>query len=312
MEMLPDSLPLMIMQGTPSNIDPSTVSRSRTRRTPRSRFQPQAEAGIRLEPRDEQLLCDLFLNRAMSRSQIQALYFTSLVRCNARLRQLFDHRFVSRSYPPAAPFGAQAIYTVGKVALPLISQRLEMELPEVARHYRRNKTPTFLEHTLAVVDMWVALRKAVAECEQVGIESWVPELLCRHEWEIRAPTNGRWIKEAFKPDAFFRLTQQGKYRSFFVEVDLGHTSSHQFLGKLMTHRRYLESGLFQQTYGDETFKTLVITTGERRLLNLRALVEEQKSQLFWFTRFAHVEQAGFLNPIWQMPFETRTAHLLED
>ena len=105
---------------------------------------------------------------------------------------------------------------------------------------------------------------------------------CRHEWDIRVP-GGAWRKEIFKPDGFVRLETPDGYRDYFVEVDLGHTSSRQFLGKLMTHERYGQSGLFEQTYGVPAFRTLVVTTGERRLRNLRALVEEQNSRLFWFT-----------------------------
>lgn len=291
-------------------MNPPDELHKRARRSARSRFKPQAEAGMRLEERDEQLLCDLFLNRFMSREQIQALYFTSLVRCNARLRQLFDHHFVARYYPSVSPFGAQAIYSVGKAALPLISRRLEIDLPEVVRHYKRGKTPTFIEHTLAIVDVWIALRTAVAQREDVELESWVPEMLCRHEWEIRSANGGRWTKESFKPDAFFRLAQGGKYASFFVEVDLGHTSSRQFLGKLMTHKRYLESGLFEQTYGAGEFKTLVVTTGERRLKNLRALVEEHASRLFWFTTFQQIQEQGALSPVWSVPEQRELLALL--
>lgn len=295
----------------PLEHDLSAPAKKAARQPPRSRFKPQATAGLRLEPRDEQLLCDLFLQRAMSRGQIQTLYFSSLVRCNARLRQLFDHRYVARYYSPAAPFGAQAVYTIGKAALPLVARLLEMELPEVSRFYRRSKTPTFTEHTLAVVDIWIAFRDAVARTEGVEIERWVPEMLCRHEYEIRAGNGGRWGKEAFKPDAFVRLTRHSAddHLNFFIEVDLGHTSSRQFLGKLLTHRRYLESGLFQQTFGGDSFRTLVITTGGRRIRNLSALAEEKKSDLFWFATFGAVQRLGVLNPIWNMPSQAQPVTL---
>lgn len=297
-------IPLCIM-------NPPDQPKKPARRSARSRFKSQAEAGMRLEERDEQLLCDLFLNRFMSREQIQALYFTSLVRCNARLRQLFDHHFVARYYPPVSPFGAQAIYSVGKAALPLISRRLEIDLPEVTRHYKRGKTPTFIEHTLAIVDVWIGLRTAVAQREDVELESWVPEMLCRHEWEIRSANGGRWTKEAFKPDAFFRLAQRGEYANYFVEVDLGHTSSRQFLGKLMTHHRYLESGLFREVYDNDAFQTLVITTGKRRLENLRALVEAHNSQLFWFSTMEAVEQGNCLSAVWRRPLSDDSVALVQ-
>ncbi len=275
---------------TPSPDSAKGATAKKQRREPRSRFKPRAEAGIRLEERDEQLLCDLLLHRAMSRGQLQTLYFTSLVRCNARLRQLFDHRFVTRYYSPTAPFGAQAIYMIGKAALPLVARRLEMDLPETTRMARCGHTPTFIEHTLATVDIYIAFRQAVEGREDVEMERWLPEVQCRHEWEIRPTAGRKWRMETFKPDGFVRLAEKGsKYLNFFIETDLGHTSSKQFLGKLMTHQRYLESGLFRETYGGDSFTTLVVTTGERRMHNWRALLEEQRSSLFWLTTFTQLQ-----------------------
>ena len=255
---------------------------------------------MRLEERDEQILCDLFLHRLMARGQMEKLYFSSTVRCNARLRLLFDHKFVQRHFPPAAPFGAQAIYSIGKAALPIVARRLEMDLPEVTRYYRRTQTPTFIEHTLAVVDVWMAFREAVSARTDISIEQWLAEMQCRHEWDIRKP-DGRWQRESFKPDGFVRLETATGYFNFFVEADLGHTSSRQFEGKLLTHQRYLESGLFEQTYGCPVFRTLVITTGQRRLKNLREILERNDSELFWFTTFETLFEAGALEPIWGVP-----------
>lgn len=271
-------------------------SETKKRHAPRSRFQPKVATGMRLEERDEQILCDLFLHRLMSRGQIERTYFSSTVRANARLRLLFDHHFVGRHYPPYAPFGAQAIYSIGKAALPVVTRRLGMDLPEVTRFYRRSKTPTFIEHTLAVVDIWIALREAVSAHPGLAISLWLAEMQCRHDWEIRA-ARGKWHKEAFKPDAFFRLARKSdqSLHNFFIECDLGHTSAKQFTGKLLTHTRYLESGLFEQTYGNSAFRTLVVTTGIRRLENLKALADEQEISLFWFTTFDLIQEASFLD-----------------
>lgn len=263
---------------------PTPGSNNGSGRVVRSRFQPKVIAGMRLEERDRELLCDLFLHRAMARGQIQALYFSSLVRCNARLRQLFDHGFVRRYYHTAAPYGAQAVYLVGKNAIPIVAQRLEMDLTEVARQARSSRTPTFIEHTLAIVDVRIAFEKAVKGNPEIEIERWLAEPLCRHEYEIRAE-GGAWKKEVFKPDAFIRLHHGDNGGSFncFLEVDLGHTSSQQFTEKIRMHRRYLESGLFREVYGSEDFQTLVVTTGKRRLKHLQALVEEKCPAAFLFS-----------------------------
>jgi hypothetical protein len=295
------------------------------RQAPRSRFTPKPAVGLRLEERDERLLCDLYQHRFMARGQLESLYFTSTVRCNARLRQLFDYGFVKRYYLPAAPYGAQAIYSIGKNAVPIISSRLEAEADEVARQQRGTRTPTFIEHTLAVVNVWLAFREACAKqpdatpqvaphvtphaapqaTPPVIIERWLPEMECRHEYQIREKGTGHWKKEAFKPDAFVRLAAGKQFFDFFIEVDLGHTSSRQFLGKLLAHQRYLESGLFQQIYEGDEFHTLVITTGPKRLRNLSALAQQHNNHLFWFTTFDEVTTSGILGPIWRKGIDQR-------
>lgn len=287
---------------TPSEFTKKIFEAASGRQEPRNRFRPQAVSGMRLSERDETILCDLFLHRLMSRSQIEQSYFSSTVRCNARLRQLFDFHFVSRHYPPYAPYGAQALYSVGKAALPLVARRLDMELPEVTRLHRRHKTPTFIEHTLSIVDIWINLRKAVALREDMVVQLWLAEMQCRHEWEIRSE-GSKWRKEVFKPDAFFRLerTGDGALRDFFIEADLGHTSAQQFTGKLLTHARYLESGLFDQTFGNESFHTLVVTTGERRLKNLKQLAALHNPSPFWFSTFERIAKDSLLAAVWNSP-----------
>jgi hypothetical protein len=286
-------------------------SKEMRRTAPRSRFSPKVAAQMRLEERDEQILQDLFLHRLMSRGQIERSYFSSTPRCNARLRLLFDHHFVVRHFPPYAPFGAQAIYSVGKAALPIVAQRLEMDLDEVRRFYRRSQTPAFIEHTLAVVDLWIALREAMDAVPGTSLELWLAEMQCRHEWEIRA-SGEKWRKEAFKPDAFFRLARSsdGALHDFFIECDLGHTSTKQFIGKLRMYSRYQESGLFEQTYGCSSFQTLVITTGKRRLENLKTVAAEQNVSLFWFTTFDLVKETSFLGRVWSQPGGKDFIHLL--
>lgn len=287
---------------------------------PRSRFHPLPVCGLALGPRDEALLTALFLNRTMTRGQIQALFFSSVPRCNARLRQLFDWRYLSRAYLPTAPFGSQALYSVGKAALPLITQFLDQtgiraDEADVAAQCRRPAL-SLLEHTLAIGDVYIAVQKAVAARPQIRLDHWLPERFCRHEYEVRRADGsagsgtGRWRKEVFQPDAFLRLTREASpaTHNYFLEVDRGHTNSRQFAGKLRTHARFLGSGLFADVFGWPDFHTLVVTTGQKRLDNLRALAEREGSTLFWFTTSEAVDRSGILAPIWRAPF---TADALE-
>lgn len=301
--------------------EPPPVEAPLTTRAPRSRFAAAPAGRVVLGVRDEALLLDLCLHGVMSRTQIQALHFGSVPRCNARLRQLFDAGYVRRHFLPLARWGSEAVYSVGRPALPLISAALEREGIAVddliLRPGRGDPAPQFLEHTLAITDFRLAVRRAVADAPDVELERWLAEPLCRHEYDLRPAGGGPWRREAFKPDGFLRLAlRPGNgppvYRPFFLEIDRGHVSSARFRGKLRGHQRYLESGLFTEVFGPGQFRTLVVTTGERRLANLRALVEGQGSALFWFTTFEAVERQGALALIWQVPGQGGPVSLRDD
>ncbi|MES2463312.1 MAG: replication-relaxation family protein [Armatimonadota bacterium] len=271
----------------------------------RSRFERSGKGergGFILTERDEELLTDLFTHGLMDRGQIQELYFSSVPRCNARLRQLFDHGFVTRAFAPNAPYGGQGQYRAGRAAARVIAARLDLDAGEVRKICRTGTDSLqYVEHTLAIVDFYLALRRATAKAA-VTIETWLPEMLCRHEYKVR-DASGQWRAQVFKPDAFVRLAAAERLWSFFVEIDRGHTSSGKFAEKLAFHERYGESGLFREMYGADSgiFWTLVVTTGERRLEHLRAIVEKEKSDLFWMTTFAALETEGVLAPIWRVP-----------
>lgn len=238
---------------------------------PRNRFTRQKAAGIVLTERDREILSGVFLHRAMRRDQIEALYFGSTPRANARLRLLFDHGLLMRSFPPEAPFGAQAVYTIALAAVPAVAAHLEWDEAEVRATTRKSPTPRFLEHTLAIVEFYLALRRDVAATPGLALEKWLPEILCRQEYEARRGSTGAWCKEVFRPDAFARLRVGERVRDVFLEIDLGHTSRPEWERKLASYAEVLQSGLFEETYRSEAFSLLVVTTGPRRAQHLASL-----------------------------------------
>lgn len=291
--------------------EPEKIATPKPKRPMRSRFKPQITAGMRLEERDLQLLTDLFLHRLMSRGQLERLYFTSASRCNVRLRQMFDHGLVARYYLPLALYGAQCLYSLGEAGVLPVSRRLEWDIEEVKRQAKRHKTPQFLEHTLAINETRLAFREALVHSPTWNLERWIPEIQCRHEYDIRG-ASGDWAREVFKPDGFVRLqNRETRQKSdYFLEIDRGHTSAGKFADKLDSYTRYLESGLFHQMFSAQSFHTLVITTGSLRLKNLRALVEGKGNRLFCFTTFDEVESEGVLSPIWLFPMEKELQSLI--
>src|SRR5262249_55023649 len=111
------------------------------KKAPRNRHTPLPQGAIRLQERDLELLVDLHLYGCMLRGQIQDLYFGSVQRTNARLRQLFDARYVTKASLPlpsclGKPTGCQTAYMLGPAAIPLVAARAGLDPGEVRRQQR--------------------------------------------------------------------------------------------------------------------------------------------------------------------------------
>jgi hypothetical protein len=262
-------------------------------RTTRSRFEQDQIGGLKLTERDQRLLTDLYIHRAMSRSQLQALYFGSVARCNTRLRQLFDHGFVRRIFDNQAPYGTEAVYWVGRCAYPLLASRFGASQASVREQCHRAATPHFLAHTLASVDFYVSLRSSTASRSDTTLVNWLPESLCRHEYRYREVGDPRWRVAVFKPDAYFRIRLSGGLTAdCFVEIDLGHTSAANFRGKLAMYERYFVTGTFELTYGSREAILLVVTTGTDRVRHLAEVSRRVSMPKIRFTTFTAIRSEG--------------------
>jgi hypothetical protein len=102
---------------------------SKVRGAVRSRFTPQPKRACARGARRANCCATCSAPRHVAR-QIQSLYFHVARALQLALRQLLISGFVRRYYLPAAPYGAQAIYSMRRSAVRSVAKRLEMELPE--------------------------------------------------------------------------------------------------------------------------------------------------------------------------------------
>lgn len=250
---------------------------------------------FRLTERDGELLALLYCHHLMLARQLVALgFFGSLVRCNARLRKLREAGYVRKGLVPSIR-GTQAVHRLAAKAAPIVAERLGIEQIEVRRTSCKGFSVLQLEHTVRVSDLRI-------QCEQsaafAGLEAeWTPECQCRHEYSVRR--GNCWQKRVLKPDGLLRLISDGCSRFFFIEVDLGNTSHKRFRAKIASYQQYA-SGVFQQTYGEDGFTVLTVTTGARRLSRLAALVKTDAPQ-FLFTTFDELMQSSPFDSIWTLP-----------
>lgn len=288
-------------------------------KTRRSRDVPTLRGGVLLQPRDIYLLVDLHAYGCMLRGQIQQLYFGSVQRANARLRQLFDACYVARAEMPLpsfsdAPSGCQMAYLLGSAGISVVAARLGIDPAEVRRQ-QRHGTPAYLLHTVEIVNLRLAAMEASKLCPEMRIERFLPERLCQHTYQYREreaeADEAVWRREVYKPDGVMLLEYPGGKAGFAIEVDLGHTSSNEFQIKTRIHARYARSGLFQRRYGMEKVSTLCVTTGATRRDNLCRLLEREGESHFLFSTFTDIRQQGFFGSVWHRPEHPASLHLLE-
>jgi hypothetical protein len=266
-----------------------------------------------LQQRDIDLLVDLHSFGCMLRGQIQALYFGSVQRTNARLLRLLRARYVSRAVLPlptcmGIPNGSQAAYMLGVAGIPVVASRMGIDPTEVRRQ-QRHGTPAYVSHTVEVVQFRLALEDAARSDPTANVDRFLPERLCQHAYQYREggqeeSGEGPWRKEVYKPDAVFLLSWPDGAAGFALEIDLGHTGTAALAATFRIHARYAASGLFEKRYLVEKARTLLVTTSAARRDHLKALAAKEGSRRFWFSTFAELAAGGVLGPVWHAPFES--------
>ena len=136
---------------------------------------------------------------SLSRLQLQRLFFSSVHRCNRRLRQLFDAGLVYRhcpTLPGGTYWGTEILYTLGAEAADVLVSQRPAPPEEIVRRCRSCRTPTFLAHSLAVAEVYLALKEAL---QTLPLPSWhlarfLVENECWDEYEVRKGEEGAWTK----------------------------------------------------------------------------------------------------------------------
>jgi hypothetical protein len=222
---------------------------------------------MRITDRDIQLLETIALHGVLTRDQTMSLgFFGSIPRANARLCPLTKNKLLGRVCFAASMSLRQSVYFATKRAGLFIEPRVAELL------LGRKNTPRFIEHSLAVADVRIAL-------ESLGALSWFHECQVRHRYSL-----GNRKTEEFRPDA---LTCFGR-DYLFVEVDRGHTSRGKLIEKFKAYDRYASLGLFQQTYDQPSFRLLVVTTGQARCRSIHTLGSMAKTTVH-VVSFSHLQ-----------------------
>jgi hypothetical protein len=277
---------------------PSQVRQRARRDTRKATPEP-----MRLTEREKHIIQAVYEYRVLTTQQLQTLFFPSLHQAYARLSLLYHHGFLERSFlgVQADKMNTPTLYLLDKRGAELLQAELGGDI--AWSRSEKNVTATFLEHTLAINTVRVALAKA---CEQPGfaLVQWKGENEIKADYDyvtIRGDL-GRIQSVSVIPDSYFAIeTPKGKAH-FLLELDRGTMTTSRFKTKIRAYRVYYESGAYQRRYETRSLRVLTVTTSAARVANLRRVTEEAEGkQRFWFTTLEQITpQTVIATPIWSV------------
>jgi hypothetical protein len=313
----------IVFQRTPAPTPPSASS-PRLRLTRRAAWEHLPP--FRLTSRDISIIRAVDTCRALTTPQVQALLFARTLsesashgeissRCQRRLQLLYHYGYLLRDEQPQRLSEGRKplVYFLDERGAQLLAEQSGIE-PEQIDWRRKDSRVSypFLAHLLATNDVRIAVMQAAGRLGWC-IERWLDDkaLKSRHmkDYVTLVGPQGGEKRAAVVPDGYFALDTGQAVHHHLLEIDLrtviGRSSQwgrRDWARKVAAYLAYYRSGNYQRRYSAGSMRVLTITTGERRLANLKGITERAGGRArFWFTTFERVTpQTVLTQPIWQV------------
>jgi len=251
---------------------------------------------IQFTDRDSQIMQHIFRHRFLRSTHIRRLAGGSTQQVLRRLHQLFHHGYLDRPRAQIERYrnGSQAmVYGIGHRGVKFLEQSLAIPHRKIDWSAKnRNATRFFLEHTLAVAEVMVALEFACRERDDIELVQHTDDLL---KWNVEVRRGGNVQSIGVIPDRVFGLRRKsnpGEIVWYFLEADratmpverhsLKQTS---FARKLLAYHETWRQGVLKGDF--PRFRVLTVTTTPARVRNLiessHTLSQGKGSGLFLFT-----------------------------
>jgi len=269
---------------------------------------------IRLTERDREIILALHKYRFLTTDHLQTLTGTkSRWGMNARLRLLYDHKYVDRPQAQYALFShadkRPLIYALGNKSASLLSTRYGLKMPAKVYWTEKNRRvrEKHIEHTLGIADFMIEMEVLCRETEHLEfispeeILSRAPKSTQRSKYPFRWKTrirhqNNRFEEHDFEvaivPDYVFGIRDMRRKpdqneRFYFVEIDRGtmpitrrDISQTSFMRKILSYADTFERGIATKRFGMKGFQVLTVTTSEGRIREIQKAIEGIKGKAF--------------------------------
>jgi len=279
-------------------------------KTPRNR-RVDNPPPMRLMERDIEILKAVHEFRIMRGDQLQALFFGSQSTASYRLSRLYQHGFMDRHFLPTLGglASSPALYTLGKRGVDILRRVLDCGPKDIRKPPNNQElSPLFLEHLLQINDFRVAVTVAARHLDYT-LEKWLDDYQLKADYDrvvIQTP-QGRKRSVSLIPDGYFVLQVPQGRACFFLELDRGTMTRSRFRDKVLAYQAYITSGQYEKRYGTRSLRVLTVTSGPKRLANLKEEAEKVNGgRVFWFATTEQVTAKRVLSePIWYVANETK-------
>lgn len=259
---------------------------------------------MRITARDGRILEAIHaFDGVLSDAQIKRLFFTGTSQMQLRMRLLFNHGYVARPDRRRRASIPNMVYWLTPQGAEYVAGLSGTPLGEFS--FRREPKWMQLTHDLAVNDVRIAFLKACTPDSGFVLDEWIPQGIF---WanpdrvDFTLP-NGKSGKRFIRPDGY-AVIRRGDYTArLLLELDRATEHNPRFgVEKVVPGIAYIRSQVYRTRFGFNSGKWLVVTTGDKRLKNMKRateLVAGNNAGLFYFTTFNQIDEHSVLTaPIW--------------
>lgn len=266
-----------------------------SKRLPRFERRPKEAPRIQLTDRDRELCYTLYHYRRLPTSLLIERHFGSATRGRNRLKLLYHHGYLDRTFPPTpGPATAEAIYSLGPAAVPELAVFYGLPTEEIRRR-RRVGDPLFAAHELLVATTRLRLAYAGAPVG-VGLKDWKEGPDARLETEARDPQGNLTVRPV-TPDGMGWVQSQAARFAFCLEADRGTMTVGRVREKFARYR--VAGPEAKRVLGASRFRVLVVAPSARRIDSLRAAAEAAQCPNVWLTTEAALAGNPVTDAVWE-------------
>jgi len=293
------------------------LSMEEKKRLKRFKRERNAFPGMRIQPRDIEILKSLADYRFLDTVQIMALHPGGERNIRRRLQKLFHNGFIDRlgqqlSY--TRPLG-HMIYALANKGADLLAEHFaDFERTKVDWMTKNRETKErYIFHRLMISNFRTVLTLALKNTHQAKLASW------RQGRDLKDYVKLDGQRVAVVPDAFFTLEDPQSRMHFFLEADQSTMTRGRFLKKMKAYWQWWKQGGQEKKFDIKSFRVLTICKSEARKENLRQTAKDaddykKGSLMFWFTSENEIGLSNanrILEPIWQTPASDKYHYILE-